>query len=343
MAQARGSTRLAARRLVKKDAGPWRRLRWALGLFLLIHIYGVIGYMTVEDWSFIDSTYMVLLTLTSVGFKEVHPLSDAGKLFTMSLLALGVGIAVITLSLAARSIAEGGLGERSRRRRMSRRIGSMSNHYIICAYGRVGRTVASEFATEGAEFVVIDADHELEEDMIEDGVAYIVDDPTHEEVLLEAGIERARGLVCAMDSDAANVFVALMARSLNEKIFIVARAAEETSMDRLYRAGANRVISPYVTSARHMALYALRSRVVDYLDVGVDDSLGLRVEELFVEAHSPLVGQTLAQATEGTTALAVRHADGRIETNPPDELELGPGDLLIVLGERDALRVVEGD
>jgi voltage-gated potassium channel len=331
------------RRSGYKDPGPWRRLRWLVLLLVLVHVYGIAGYMVVEGWSFIDSIYMTLLTLTSVGFKEVHPLSDAGKLFTISFLGLGVGVVVITLSLVARSVAEGGLGERSRRWRMRRRIGSMSEHFIICAYGRVGRTVAREFQAEGAEFVVIDQLEDLEEEMIEDGINYLLDDPTSEEVLREAGVERARGLICAMDSDAANVFVTLMARSLNERIFIVARAAEETSMHRLYQAGANRVISPYVTSARHMALFALKPRVVDYLDVGVDDSLGLRLEELLVEEHSPLVGRTLAEATKGTTALLVRHADGRVEANPPVDCRLEAGALLGVLGKRESLRTVEGD
>jgi voltage-gated potassium channel len=326
----------------RRQEGPWSRLRWPLVALGFVAIYGVIGYMVVEGWSFIDAVYMTVLTLTSVGYKEVHPLGNGGKLFTISLLVLGVGLVIVTLSMVARAVAEGGLGERSRRRRMKHRIASMSDHYIICAYGRVGRTVAREFEAEGVDFVVIDPVEDLEEEMIEDGVTYLIDDSTSEEVLREAGIDQARGLVCAMDSDSANVFVTLMARSLNENVFIVARAAEETSMDRLYRAGANRVISPYVTSARHMALYALRPRVVDYLDVGVDDELGLRLEELLIEEDSPLVGRSLTVAIGGTTALLIRHADGTIDTNPIGSSRLAGGDLLVVLGERDALRTVEG-
>jgi voltage-gated potassium channel len=325
-----------------REEGPWARLRWPLVALGLVALYGVVGYMIVERWSFIDALYMMVLTLTSVGYKEVHPLGNGGKLFTISLLILGVGLVIVTLSIVARAISEGGLGERSRRRRMKRKIQAMSGHYIICSYGRVGRTVAREFESEGVDFVVIEPLEDLEEDMLEDGVTYLVDDSTSEGVLLEAGVERARGLVCAMDSDAANVFVALMARSLSDDIFIVARAAEEGSMSRLYRAGANRVISPYVTSARHMALYALRPRVVDYLDIGVDDPTGLRLEELLIEDGSALEGRTLSDAVGDATALVVRHADGSIDKNPSPSSRLKGGDLLVVLGEREALRSVEG-
>lgn len=320
---------------------PWRRLRWPAGLLVAVVVYGVSGYIVIEEFSPVDALYMTMLTLTTVGFKEVQPLDEVGKWFTISLLLLGVTLVLVTLSLAAQSIAEGGLGERSRRRRMSKRIENLEGHFIVCAYGRVGRTVACELQAEGVAYVVIDADEELEQEMINDGVIYIIGDPTSEPLLQAAGIERARSLICAMDSDAANVYVTLSARAQNSKIFIVARAARDTTAERLYTAGADRVISPYVESGRHMALQALRPRVVDYLDMGSTAQSKLRVEELSIEAGSHLVGRALADICGKTTPLAVRRADGEVVANPAPSLRVGEGDLLVLLGEREALRPVE--
>jgi voltage-gated potassium channel len=260
--------------------------------------YGVAGYMWLEGWGFVEALYMTMISLTTVGFKEVKPLDASGQLFTITLLLLGVVLVLITLSLAARAVAEGALGERSRRKRMLRRIDSLKDHFIICA--------------------------------------------TLEGVLRDAGIDRARGLVCALDSDANNVYITLAARSLNQRVFIVGRASDPAAGERLYRAGADRVISPYVSSGRHMAMMALRPRVVDYLEVAPRDAPALRFEELQVEAGSDLVGRELSDACGGNIALAVRRAGGEIVPNPSPALRLEAGDLLMLLGEKDALRPVEG-
>ncbi len=338
MAQARSAARLVAAR---RQENPWARLRWLIALTAAVIAYGVTGYMLLERWSFLDALYMTLITLTSVGFEEVRQLDSSGEVFTISLLLMGVSFVVVTLSLIAASVAEGALGERGRRRRMQRRLGAMRDHFIICAYGRVGRTVARELEAEGAAFVVIDILEDLEEQMIEDGVVYLIDDPTSEEVLKTAGVERARGLICAMDSDASNVFVALTARSLNPEIFIVGRSSEAAAAERLYRAGADRVVSPYVTSGRHMALLSLRPRVVDYVEVTARDAPALRLEELQVEPDSELVGRTLAEVSGDSTPLAVCRRGGEIVSNPDRQLRLEPGDLLVLLGSSEALRPVE--
>jgi voltage-gated potassium channel len=217
---------------------------------------------------------------------------------------------------------------------MQRRIDDIRDHYIICAYGRVGKTVARELEAEGVPFVVLDRDEDLEEQMISDGVFYVIGDPTVEPVLRSAGIERAKGLICAVDDDADNVYIALAARSLNPDIFIVGRASAETSADRLYRAGADRVISPYVSSGRHMALAAVRPQVVDYLDVGDREATNLRLEELSVGSGSQLVGRQLTEACGKSLPLALRRADGQIVTNPEPTIRLQEGDLLVLLGER---------
>jgi voltage-gated potassium channel len=327
---------------MEKSASPWADLRWPALAVVLVAVFGVCGYVFVEGWPFVDALYMTLLTLTAVGFDEARPLDASGKWFTIGLLVMGVTVALVALSIAARAVGEGALGERSRRRRMRRLVDSMTDHFIICAYGRVGRTVAREFEAEGVDFVVIEPKEELEQQLVNDGVAYLLADSTSEAALAAAGIDRARGLVCAVDSDAENVYVALAARALNPDIFVIGRASDPAAAERLYRAGADRVISPYVSSGRHMAAMALRPRVVDYLEVSPREAPALRIEELRVEPGSDLVGKSLAQAIGSIPAVALRRGNGAIIANPSGDVELAEGDLLVLLGEREQLRPLEG-
>ena len=319
---------------------PWTPLKWPTLLAMFALSYGVAGYVLLEGWSLIDALYMTLSILATVGIREVRPLDGSGKLFTSTLIVFGVAIVLITLTLVAGWVAEGNLVDRARRRRMRRRIEALDDHFIICAYGRVGRTVAREFQRSGADFVVVEEREDLEEQMIEDGVAYLIADPSLEPALRAVGVERARGLVCAVDSDATNVFIALTARSLNPDIFIVARASEPYSAERLTKAGADRVISPYVTSGRHMAMAALRPRVVDFLEMATADTQ-VRMEELLIEAKSGLVGRTVGEATGKATPLAVRSSDGVIHTHPGNDFELHADDVLVLMGEESELRPVE--
>jgi voltage-gated potassium channel len=319
------------------------RFRWPILLLPGVLLYGVAGYVFLEGWSFLDALYMTVLTLTTVGYREVQPLDTSGKVFTITLLVLGVAVVLATISLIAGWIAERAVRQDWRRRRMQRRIGSMSDHFIICAYGRVGRTAAQELEAEGVPFVVIDADEGLEEQMVEDGVRYMMGDPSTEDTLQEAGVERARGLICAVDSDATNVYITLTARSLNPQIFIVARAADPDSEDQLRLAGADRVISPYTASGRHMAHLALHPRVVDYLDVSAAQGAHpYRVEDLQVEDGSELAGRTVGEVCGRAVPLLVWHPDGTLSPNPASSHQLRGGDHLLLLGEKEALRPVEG-
>lgn len=318
------------------------RFRWPILLLPGVLVYGVAGYMLVEGWSFLDALYMTILTLTTVGYREVRPLDDTGKVFTITLLVFGVAVVLATISLIAGWIAERAVRRDWRRRRMKRRIGSMSDHFIVCAYGRVGRTAAQELEADGVPFVVIDSKEDLEEQMIEDGVRYIIGDPSTEHILQDAGVERARGLICAVDSDATNVYITLTARSLNPRIFIVARAADPDSEDQLRLAGADRVISPYTASGRHMAHLAMHPRVVDFLDVSA--AIGAhpyRVEDLQVEDGSELAGRTVGDVCGRAVPLLVWHPDGALTANPPSDHRLQAGDHLLLLGEKDTLRPVE--
>ncbi|HEX9892073.1 MAG TPA: potassium channel protein [Actinomycetota bacterium] len=317
------------------------RLRWPAVAIGLVYVYGVAGFMVIEDWTFVDALYMTFITLSTVGFREVQPLDTSGKLFTISLIVFGVTIFLVTLTLAASWFIEFRIGERWRRKRMERVISRLKDHFIICAFGRVGRAVAREFDGEKVPYVVIDLDEELEEHMVEAGVLYLIGDPSKEETLREAGIERARGLVCAVDSDATNVFITLMARAINPQIFVVTRAADQAAVDRLRQAGADRIVSPYATSGHHMAMLAQRPRVVGYMELATARDSSLRVDEVQIEADSPLEGQTLSQACRDVAVLAVGRQDGRVLTNPHPATRLEAGDLLVLMGREDQLRSVE--
>lgn len=315
---------------------PWRRLVWPAALLVGIALYGVAGYMLLEGWSFLDAVYMVVLILSSVGFREVRPLDTTGQVFTISLMVLGVTLLLVTVALVAQAVAEGGLGARGRRRRMQRAIDRMSGHFIVCGYGRVGRTVAREFEGEGAPFVVVDRNEDLEDELNRDGVVNLIGDASSDDVLRQAGIHRAKGLVSTLDSDANNVFVTIVARALNPSFYIVARASEATSADRMYKAGADRVVSPYVSSGRHMALLALRPRVVDYMDVTTDRGHGLRLEEVVVEARSALEGRLLSEIAGDAVPLVVKRVDGELIQSPDPTLPLGDGDVVVLLSDLPA-------
>jgi voltage-gated potassium channel len=306
-----------------------------------VYAYGVIGYM-LFGFGFVDAAYMTGLALTTAGFNPVGALTRAEKGFTISIAVLGVTIFLVALAIITSAITERRLDIGMRRRRMQKRINELKDHFIVCAYGRVGRAVAREFEAEGCPFVVVDVKPELEELMVADGVLHLIADPTKESVLRQAGVERARGLICAVDSDADNVYITMTARAVNPDIYIVARASDPDSPERLYRAGADRVISPYVSSGRHMALLGLRPRVVDYLDiVGTGESV-LRLEELLIEEGSPFVGARVADVCGQAIPLMIRRSDGRLLPRPEGHEDLEAGDLLVVAAEPRLLRPIEG-
>ncbi|MGH2699711.1 MAG: potassium channel family protein [Actinomycetota bacterium] len=317
-----------------------RRLKVLGGVIVMLFVYGIGGYMLL-GFGLVDAAYMTTLAVTTAGFNPVRTLDGVEQVFTITIAVFGVSIFIAILTVLAGALAEGQLAVSSRRRRMQKRIDDLRDHFIVCAYGRVGRTTAREFEADGVPFVVIDGLKELEQQMLSDGVDYIIGDPSSEPILRAAGIERARGLVCAMDSDAVNVFITLVARATNEKIFIVARASEATAADRLYKAGADRVVSPYVTSGRHMALLSQRPRVLDYLEVATRDAPGLRLDEIQVESESPLVARALKELAPDIVPLALRRSNGEIVPNPDPNLRVEAGDLLIVLGDEQSLRTVE--
>ena len=309
------------------------------GLATVIAI-GVVGYL-LFGYSVADAIATTLLTLTTVGVATGHDLPPGQLLFTAGLAVLGVSLFAAVVGVAGTAIVEGRLGVLSRSRRMDRRISRLRDHFIVCAYGRVGSAAAHELAAEGIPCVVIDIKRELEADMQRDGLPYMIANPSSEQVLREAGIERARGLICAVDSDAENVYITLMARSLRTDLLIVARAAEEQSADRLYRAGATSVVSPYVSSGRRMAQLAVRPNVVEFFDIGRAGQHDILLEELAIPDDSPMAGRTVQEVVGDAIALLVRRANGEMFANPGGPMELQGGDVVVVYGEARALRPLD--
>jgi voltage-gated potassium channel len=263
------------------------RFRLPAALVALTLLYGTLGYLLLEGWSLTDALYMTVTTLATVGYGEVRPLDPSGKLFTISLIVLGVVALAASIDAVAGALVSGELQAAIRRRRMRKRLDHLQAHYVVCAYGRVGRAAVAELRAEGVPVLVVEPKPELAELLEEHGVPHLPADPTEETALQQAGIQRARGLLCAMDSDAANVFITLTARALNPALTIVARAANPASVDKLLRAGADHVVSPYDVSGRHMGVLALHPAIVDFLDMA-KLAPGLRLEEIEVRTGSPL-------------------------------------------------------
>ena len=310
------------------------RFRLPLLLVVLALCYGTIGYSLIEGQSILDAFYTTVLTLSTVGAGSGPALGVAGKLFTVSLILFGVATLFAAIGVGTEVLSSGELARWLRRKRMTRRTEQLSGHYVICAYGRVGRAVTEELGRHHRPVLVIESKPELQLLLEDHGIPYILGDPADETVLQQAGISRADGLVCAVDSDAANVFITLTARALNPRLRIVARAAEHRSVDKLRRAGADEVLSPYGLSGRRMALLALQPSVLEVLDL-LDLGADIRLEEVAVQPGTPLHGLTIAEAQTryaGVAILAVRQPGAEISTSPDQGLCLGTGDLVIALG-----------
>ena len=301
--------------------------------------YGTTGYVVLEGFSPLNALYMTVTTLTTVGFGEIEPLSRVGRAFTLSLIAIGIVAVFVLIAVLTSIVASGQLGRSLARRGMRRQIDNLRNHFVICAFGRVGRAATEELTEQGADVVVVEIDPDLEQEMMEAGVPYLVDDPSDESVLDTAGIRRAQALLCAVDSDEINVYITLTARAMNPELFIIARAARPESIAILERAGANRVVSPYTISGSRMAALALRPAVLEFVDM-VSVAPDLRIEELVVGAGSGLASRSVRDVCAphaGVMILAVRQPSGETLVPPRADTMLSAGDVLIVVGPAQAL------
>ena len=321
---------------------------FAVALLVSVVCGGTVGYMAIEGWGAWDAFYMTVITVTTVGYKEVHDLSRAGQLFTVVLLFGGVGSALYTFTLLATVVVEGGLPKRLQRRRNQHMLDTMKDHFIICGYGRIGSIVAHQFRRQHIPYVVIERDPVRLQEAIDDGGLAVEADASREDVLSRVGIERARGLIAAVGTDAENVYAVLTARVLRPDLFIVGRAETDDATTKLKRAGADRVISPYQIGAMQMAQTALRPAVVDFMALATSsDNLELAMEEVTVTPTSALVDQSLLTANlrqrYGVIVVGIQRKDLRMEFNPEPDTAIHAGDKLVVLGRPDSLKQLDNE
>jgi len=323
-----------------------RRLLLIVCIAALLIIVGTLGYHFLEGWTLFDSLYATVVTLTTIGYGDFVPKTNGGKAFTM-VLALG---GVFTLFYLAadfiRFVVSGEVQTLLGKQRMERTLAERRDHVIVCGYGRMGRFVCHEFETEGVDFVVIDRREEaLENFATPHGIA-MHGDATSDDILKAAGVERARALVSVTPSDADNLFITMSARLMNDRLFIVARAESEHARQKLQRAGADRVVAPFVIGGSRVAQAVLRPAVVDFIDLATrTEFFDLQIEETHLSAGSPLVGRTLreSQVRErfGIMIVAIKKAAGGMLFNPPGDSRLDAEDTLIALGQRRQLDELE--
>ena len=289
---------------------------------------------------------MTIITLATVGFREVHELSPEGKIFTIVLIISGTGIIAYTLSSLIQFTLEGQLRKILGRKKLESRIGKLRDHYIICGYGRIGHLICREFQSRPTPFVVVEQNPNHIERLEREGYMYVEGDATDDETLQAAGIEHAKGLITAVTSDTDNVYITLTARGLNPKLFILARAGEEGAEKKLMRAGASKVISPYTIGASRMAQAILRPSVVDFIELATaSEHLALQIEEICIAADSVLAGKNLINSgirqSMGIIIVGIKESDGKMTFNPPPEKNIEPNSVLIILGERPAISKLE--
>jgi voltage-gated potassium channel len=320
---------------------PLSRFRLAVVLLGVIIAFGITGYMLIDGWNLLDSFYMVILTISTVGYQEIHPQGVAGRIFTSTLIVVGVATMLYGFGVFAESLAENAFGNYRRERQLERNLNQLREHFIICGYGRIGTQIVAEFEVHKVPYAVIDQTEEAVDRLRVEGRLHIEGDASSEELLRQAGIERARGLICAVDSDERAVYIVLSARALNPRLYILARAGRPESIRRLELAGATRTISPYRMAGHLMAELAVRPALVDVLDTLHHGESEIAVEEMLVSAGMAAVGKTIEETelldASAAKLLALRRRDGTLYVNPSPELRLEVGDLLIALGSEAQL------
>jgi voltage-gated potassium channel len=317
---------------------PVRRLAIALCSLAAVTAFGTLGFVWIEGWPWFDALYMTVTTITTVGYREVGPLSTGGRAFVIALIAMGVGTTLYLLTALAALVLEGQLRTAWQRNAMQRRIDSLGSHVIVCGYGRYGRVVVEELVHADAALAVVEVDPALDSDLAQAGVPYLIGSAVHDEVLERAGIRRARALVIATSSESDNVFITLSARELAPEILIHARGESEAALRRLLRAGANWVTSPYRMGGLRTAASILRPSVVDFLELshpGRGEAIDL--EEIRVAPGSPLCGRDVASleaATPRLLVVAIKRGEEAIRVAPDKSTRLSDGDHVVVIGDR---------
>lgn len=319
----------------------YKRLRLGILSIIVLVLAGVVGFHVIEDWTWMDSLWMTLITLTTVGYGETHPLSATGRIFTMFLLMFGFIAVGATLALLTESLLAFEMGTFFSRRRMEKEIAKMRNHYIICGAGRVGRSVANEFLHYAVPFVIVEKDQAQTQWATEAGIPVVFGTGATEETLRQARIEHAAGLISAVTSDADNLYIVLTAKELRPDLKIIARVSEEEAIPKLKRAGATEVLSPYRGVGRRIAQLMLRPHALDFFDAVVfGKDRQLQVEQFAITPTSRLNGKALAQCElhkSGAILLALKSASGPLTFNPGPGTVVRAGDYLIAIGLKEHL------
>jgi len=316
-------------------------------LFFSIMIGGTIGYMFLEHKSFWDGLYLTAITVTTVGYGDLVPSTTAGRIFTMVLAFSGVGYVMYTFSRITETIVEGGLRNIFERSKMDKQVSKLKDHYIICGFGRIGKIICETLKENSRTFVVIENVQEELEAAEKLGYTVLGGEAADDDILIRARIDRAKGLIAVVSTDADNLFITLTARVLNPRLFILARSSGVRGAEtKLIRAGANKVISPYSIGARRMAHLIVKPTVIDFIDLTMHaGELGLRMEELIVKSGSSIANKTLLESgirrDHDMIVVAIKRADREMMFNPGPKTEIFPGDILIVLGEHDQIIALE--
>jgi voltage-gated potassium channel len=317
----------------------------AVALLLSVVVLGTIGYALTERWTLWHAFYVTVLGMMTV---DLPPVSPRGQVFTVVLLTAGVAATLYTFTLLATVVVEGGLPKRLQRRREARMLENIRDHFIICGYGRIGSTVARQFRRQQLPYVVVERDTTRVQAAMEDGALGVEADASREDVLKRVGIDRARGLIAVVGTDAENVYTVLTARVLRPDLFIVTRAENEESAAKLRRAGADRVVSPYHIGGMQIAQTAVRPAVVDFVELATNaDNMELAMEQIAIGAASAFANQTIVDANVrqryGAIVVGIQRQDRRMEFNPEPDTRIEAGDKLVVLGRPDSLKRLESD
>jgi len=323
-----------------------RQLKFGFSFLIMVLVGGTLGYSLIEGWRFLDALYMTVITITTVGYGEVAPLSPGGITFTMILILTSVGMVAFVVAGLARIMVEGEVRRILGRRKLEKKIGSLKDHVIICGYGRIGSYICRELAAKPLPFVVVEQSPEITQRLEENNYYYVNGDARDDDTLRRAGIASAKCLVAAVASDADNLYITLTARDLNPNLDILSRATDEQAQKKLLTAGANRVVSPYLIGAHRMAMALLRPTVVDFMEIAMHrGSIELQLEEIKVHHVGRLSSTTLRESGIRSDldliVVAIKKESGKMIYNPSSETQIEPGDTLIIMGERKNLDQLE--
>jgi voltage-gated potassium channel len=325
---------------------PRRKFQIAFCAILGVIVFGTVGHRLIGGWSWFDSLYFTIITITTIGYAEPEGMVQAARYFNLLLILMGVGTIGYTLSAAAQTVLEFELVARFGKRRMFKDINKLNDHYIVCGSGRMGSRVIREIARSGMDFVIIDSNEQTSDHLLSQGYLVLTGDATNDEVLRGAGIERARGLVCAVTSDPENLYITLAARDINKDLFIVARASDETAVNRLIKAGANKVVSPVITGSNQMAQMLLRPAVADFIELAtMTDQLELEIDQIGIKPGSPFVDCALKdtgiRSDLDVIIIAIKRDDGKMIFNPSADTTIEERDALVAIGSHTSLEALD--